>query len=155
MQRHETLLELVEQAACGINMLDPANLNDLNELLSTLSQIKEQVSSAMEGPSELLDRVKGSGTAAVDLLSEMIDGRAADLDLVVGEIEVLVVPDEHADQGQDAERRQDESDVAGGPIPQPATLLADVVFGQCPWSAGDRRFGQLRGVTHATDSLLS
>ncbi len=80
MQRHETLLELVEQAACGINILDPANPDDLNELFSTLSQIKEQVSSAMEGPSELLDRVKDSGTAAAGLLSEMIEGHAADLD---------------------------------------------------------------------------
>jgi len=83
MHRYETFLELVEQAASGINMLDPANHDELAELLATVSQINEQITHITEGPSELLERVKGSGASVVELLGEMTKGNAKDLDMAI------------------------------------------------------------------------
>ncbi len=81
MQGPETILELVEQAACGINVLDPANRDELNELLSTVSQINEQITHLTEGPLELLDWATDSGPTVAGLLTEMIKGNVVDLDL--------------------------------------------------------------------------
>lgn len=80
MQGPETILGLVEQAACDINVLDPANPNELNELLSTVSQINEQISHMAEGPSDLVEQAKDSSATVVSLLDEMIAGNAASLD---------------------------------------------------------------------------
>ncbi len=80
MQGPEAIIELVEQAACGINVLDPANHDELSKLLCTVSQINEEITHLTEGPFELLDWAKDSGATVVGLLTEMIKGNVADAD---------------------------------------------------------------------------
>ncbi len=80
------LMELIEQAACSTNMLHPADTVELDKLQSLLKQIKQNISSQNEIPSQIADKVNCSTSQAVQLLEQILQHQADDTEKAVKSI---------------------------------------------------------------------
>ncbi|MBE0537343.1 MAG: chemotaxis protein CheW [Phycisphaerae bacterium] len=78
MQNASKLAELLEQAACSITMLGPADLTELDGLDHLLNQIKQSLEEVDNGPAELLEQAKKSSEGAHQLLQQILTQEAAD-----------------------------------------------------------------------------
>jgi two-component system chemotaxis sensor kinase CheA len=78
MQNTGKLAELLEQAACSINMLGPADISEIDGLDRLLNQIKQSLEEVGSGPAELLEEAKHASEGAHGLLRQILRQEAAD-----------------------------------------------------------------------------
>ncbi|UCD52938.1 MAG: chemotaxis protein CheA [Phycisphaerales bacterium] len=86
MDKSEVLTQLVDQAACCINMLSPADLSEAQQLEEVLSRISEAVGELGQNPEELRAQLEGTTSDAAGLLRKIVaqevDDAATALDTV-------------------------------------------------------------------------
>jgi len=124
MQDNNKLIELIEQAACTTNMLDPTDFSELDKLQKILDEINENIADISDGPAQLLEQAKGSTSEAAELLQKILQDQVEDtsksiesvsqvvstLQGIIGQIEQAseIIEPEEAETSA-AENIQDES----------------------------------------------
>jgi two-component system chemotaxis sensor kinase CheA len=78
MQETDKLTELVNQAASAINMLNPTDMSELENLQTILDQVKQNVAQMSDGPAELLEQARGTTSDAVEALQKIFQSQAQD-----------------------------------------------------------------------------
>ncbi len=78
MQEAGKLGELLEQAACSINMLGPGDVAEIDGLDRLMSEIRQSLDEIGRGPEELLQEAKHVSEGAHDLLQEILKQAADD-----------------------------------------------------------------------------
>jgi len=84
------LIELIEEAACSTNMLNPADSSELDKLQTILDQIKKNISETSDIPSQLLEKAKGSTSEAAELLQKILQHQVEDTDKSIESISQAV-----------------------------------------------------------------
>ncbi len=72
MQNNNKLIELVEQAACSINMLDPADFSQIDKLQIIFDQIDENIEEINDISDQLLQQAKSSTSNATKKLKSIL-----------------------------------------------------------------------------------
>lgn len=72
MENIDKLTELIEQAACSINMLSPTDLPEVESLQTILDQISQAVSEISDVPAQLLEQAQVTTSDAAELLQKML-----------------------------------------------------------------------------------
>jgi len=78
MDKNEVLTQLVDQAACCINMLSPADLSEAQQLEEVLNRISEAVGELGQKPKELRTQLEGATSAAAGLLHKILEQEVDD-----------------------------------------------------------------------------
>lgn len=78
MQRTDKLTGLIDQAASAINMLSATDLSEIENLQTTLDQIKENIAEISDCPSQLLEQAKGTTSEAIEALQEVLQKETQD-----------------------------------------------------------------------------
>ena len=78
MQRTDKLTGLIDQAASAINMLSATDLSEIENLQTTLDQIKENIAEISDFPSQLLEQAKGTTSEAIEALQEVLQKETQD-----------------------------------------------------------------------------
>ncbi|MHC4425100.1 MAG: chemotaxis protein CheA [Planctomycetota bacterium] len=78
MQETDKLTELVNQAASAINMLNPTDMSELENLQTILDQVKQNVAQMSDGPAELLEQARGTTSDAVEALQKIFQSQTQD-----------------------------------------------------------------------------
>ena len=78
MQNQNKLMDLMEQAACSVNMLSPTDLSELDKLQTIMNEINEKTAEISDGPSQLLEQVNGTTAETADLLQKMLQKEVKD-----------------------------------------------------------------------------
>ncbi len=78
MGKNDTLIQLVEQAACCVNMLGPSDLSDAQQLGEILGRIDEVVHELDRGPDPLRAELEGVTADATGTLQQILRREAAD-----------------------------------------------------------------------------
>ena len=78
MQDHNKLIELIEQAACSVNILSPTDLSELDKLQAILDQINKNIAAISKGPAQLLEKAKGTTCEAAELLQKILQNQVED-----------------------------------------------------------------------------
>jgi len=111
MDKSDILTQLVDQAACCINLLNPTDLSDAKQLEKVLGQIGEVVGELVPGSGELRTQLEGTASDAAGMLHKIIaqevDDTAASLEAVstaICSLQGLIrkLDDPDADAGTDA-----------------------------------------------------
>jgi two-component system chemotaxis sensor kinase CheA len=86
MSKSEKLTQLVEKAACCVNMLSPTDLSDAKQLEEILKQIGQAVGKLGQDPSELCAKLEGATSDAAGMLhgilQKKVDDTATALDAI-------------------------------------------------------------------------
>jgi len=72
MDKSDVLNQLVDQAACCINMLSPADLSDAPKLEEVLKQIGQTVAELGQQPQELRSQLEGAAGEAAEMLHQIL-----------------------------------------------------------------------------------
>jgi len=72
MENIDKLTELIEQAACSINMLSPTDLPEVESLQTILDQISQAVSEISDVPAQLLEQAQVTTSEAAELLQKVL-----------------------------------------------------------------------------------
>ncbi|MBW8038797.1 MAG: chemotaxis protein CheA [Planctomycetes bacterium] len=72
MQDNNKLIELIEQMACGVNMLSPKDLSELDGLQTILNEINQNIATINDGPVQLLEQARGTGSELTELLQKIL-----------------------------------------------------------------------------------
>jgi len=86
VQNRERFTELVERAACDINMLGPTDFSDADRLQEIFDEIKQSIDRISEGPSELLARARDATANANDLLGKILRAEVDDVQSSIGAV---------------------------------------------------------------------
>lgn len=78
MQNIDKLTELIEQAACSINMLSPTDFSELDELQTILNEINENISEISDGPAQLLKQAKETTSETAEVLQKILQNQVED-----------------------------------------------------------------------------
>ena len=78
MQNSDKLTELIEQAACGINMLSPTDLSEVESLQKILDQVNQSIAGISQGPAQILEQAKAATSDAVGLLQKILQQEVED-----------------------------------------------------------------------------
>jgi two-component system chemotaxis sensor kinase CheA len=74
------LIELIEQAACSTNMLNPTDSAELNKLQTIIDDIKKNVDATKDLPAQILEKAKASSSNAGDILQKILQNQVDDTD---------------------------------------------------------------------------
>ncbi|HBG26652.1 MAG TPA: chemotaxis protein CheA [Phycisphaerales bacterium] len=77
-ENNEKLIELIEQAACSTNMLNPKDFSEIDKLQSILNQINKSIDQATNVPAGTLERAKGSTSDATNILNQILQNQIED-----------------------------------------------------------------------------
>lgn len=78
MNKGDVLTQLVDQAACCINMLSPTDLSEAQQLAEIFNQIGKVVREYGRGPGELRTQLEGTTSDAAGLLQKILQQDADD-----------------------------------------------------------------------------
>ena len=78
MQDNDKLIGLIEQVACGVNMLNPTDLSEVENLQKILDQLSEAIAEISDGPAELLQQAKDATSGSTKLLEEILKQQVED-----------------------------------------------------------------------------
>lgn len=78
MKDNNKLAELIEQAACSTNMLEPTDFSEFDKLQKIIDEIKENIAEITDAPANLIKQAKGSTTQANRLLKEALENQTED-----------------------------------------------------------------------------
>jgi len=78
MQSGDKLMELIEQAASSINMLNSEDLSELESLQAIFDQINQSVTEITDGSAELLEQAKEATSNSVEVLKKILKQEADD-----------------------------------------------------------------------------
>ena len=115
------LTELIEQAACSINMLGPTDFSEMDGLQKTLDEIKQSIDEISETPSELVEEAKDATDSAHETLQKVLGKEVEDatesIDAVSKAIQSLQdlcgqIAELEDEQSPDEEQTADEEQVA-------------------------------------------
>jgi len=115
MDKSDVLAQLVDQAACCINMLSPTDLSDAQKLAEVLSRIGEAVGELCPKPGELRTQLEGTASNAVGVLHNILEQKVDDTETALGAISEAIC------SLQGLVRQLDDFDVeadADGPEPE-------------------------------------
>ena len=123
MDKNDVLTQLVDQAACCVNMLAPTDLSDAEQLETVLSQITSAVEELGQEPEALRTQLEGAAADAVGMLQKIIGQEVDDASTALeavsqaicslqGLIRQLGDPDS-GEQAARAESEPEASDAAG------------------------------------------
>jgi len=87
---NKKLMDLIEQAACSANMLDAADVAELDKLQTTFSEISKAVTELSDAPAQLLEQAKGSTSQATELLQKILKHQAEDTGKAIESISKIV-----------------------------------------------------------------
>lgn len=107
MDKSDVLAQLVDQAACCINMLSPADLSDAQQLEEVLSRIGEAVGELGPKPGELRTQLEGTASDAAGVLHKILEQNVDDTEMALGVISKAIC------SLQGLVRQLDDSDVEG------------------------------------------
>lgn len=134
MNKNDTLIQLVEQAACCINMLGPSDMSDVRQLDEILSRIDQAVHELDREPDPLRTELEGATADAAETLKQILAHQVSDtssaLDAVtqaicsiqglVRKLDDPVETDEHP--GPAAPEDATNEDTASAPAAQAMTI---------------------------------
>ena len=115
---NKKLIELVEQAACSITMIDGQDLKEIDQLQKIISKVDETIA-GMDGQSEkLIKKAKGSTSRAVKQLEKILKKQSKDVDKSIEDISKSVLDiqgfvkqlEQDAEEQMDAESQQEKND---------------------------------------------
>ncbi len=72
MQDNNKLIELIEQMACSVTMLSPKDLSELDGLQTILNEINQNIATINDGPVQLLEQARGTGSELTELLQKIL-----------------------------------------------------------------------------------
>ncbi|HPD46266.1 MAG TPA: chemotaxis protein CheA [Anaerohalosphaeraceae bacterium] len=78
MENTGKLAELLEKAACSVNMLGPADLGEIDGLDRLVNEIRQSLEAISSGPAELVEQAKHASENAHECLQEILQQAAAD-----------------------------------------------------------------------------
>jgi two-component system chemotaxis sensor kinase CheA len=78
MESIDKLTELIEQAACSINMLNPTDLPEIESLQKILDQINQAIDEIGDGPAQILAQAKGTTFDAAGVLQKILQHQVQD-----------------------------------------------------------------------------
>ncbi len=78
MQDSDKLTELIEQAACTINMLTATDVSEIKELQAVLNQINGAMEQLVDVPATTLDAARGAGSDAATLVQKILENEVED-----------------------------------------------------------------------------
>lgn len=121
------LIELIEQAACSTNMLDPSDTAELGRLQAIVGEIQKNIDQTKDIPSQIVEQAKGSTSQAADVLQKILQNQADDankaIESVSGCISVLQGLIDQIEQGASqqpaAESKPNEADKPQAAAQQP------------------------------------
>lgn len=92
-ENNEKLIELIEQAACSTNMLNSADVSELDKLQTIIDQIKQNIAASTTISAKVLEQAKGStqqaGEVLQKILQHQVDDTAKSLESVTNAVSVL------------------------------------------------------------------
>jgi two-component system chemotaxis sensor kinase CheA len=118
MNQNDTLIQLVEQAACCVNMLGPSDLSDARQLDEILSRIDHIVHELDRERDPLRAQLEGATADAAQTLQQILRQEVADTSLALEAINKAVC------SLQGLARKLDDP-VAGGATAPPAAELSE------------------------------
>ncbi|OQA01259.1 MAG: Chemotaxis protein CheA [Planctomycetes bacterium ADurb.Bin401] len=83
---NEKLIELIEQAACSTNLLNPQDVTEIDKLQSVLQEIGKSVEETTDISADTLAKVKGSTSDAVNVLTGILQNQIGDTDKAIKSI---------------------------------------------------------------------
>jgi len=86
MNQNDTLIQLVEQAACCVNMLGPSDLSDARQLEEILGRIDRTVHELDRGPDPLRTQLEGTTAQAAQTLQQVLGQEVKDTALALDTI---------------------------------------------------------------------
>ncbi len=86
MNNDDTLIQLVEQAACCVNMLGPSDLSDAGQLDEILARIDRAIHGLDRGPGQLMTQLEGTTADAVQTLKQVLQQEVEDTSLALDAI---------------------------------------------------------------------
>jgi two-component system chemotaxis sensor kinase CheA len=86
MNKENTLIQLVEQAACCVNMLGPSDLSDAGQLDEILAHIERVVHELGREPGPLMSQLEGAAADATQTLKQVLQQDVEDTSLALDTI---------------------------------------------------------------------
>ena len=86
MKNDDMLIQLVEQAACCVNMLGPSDLSDAGQLDEILSRIESAVHELDREPGQLVTQLEGATADATQMLKQVLRQEVEDTSLALDTI---------------------------------------------------------------------
>ncbi len=86
MKNDDTLMQLVEQAACCVNMLGPSDLSDAGQLDEILARIDRVVHEVDRGPGSLMTQLEGVTADAAQMLKQVLRQEVKDTSVALDAI---------------------------------------------------------------------
>jgi len=135
MDKSDVLIQLVDQAACCINMLSPADLSEAQQLEEVLNRIGEAVGQLVHRPEQVRTQLEGTTSDAVAILHKIlgqeVDDAAGALDAVsqaICTIQGLI--QKLDDPGAEAEAETAAPDTAETPTAPASPAVEDVTISE-------------------------
>lgn len=72
MRNNEKIMELMEQAASGANMLTPGDVSEVDQLQAVFEQIDKRIGKLKDSPAELIQQTKETTSGISELLQQML-----------------------------------------------------------------------------------
>ncbi len=136
MDKSDVLNQLVDQAACCINMLSPADLSDAPKLEEVLRQISQTLTELGQPSKELQEQLVGATTEATEMLHQILQQESDDASTTLETISKTICDlqdmigklDEIGSQGDaEVETPVEVVTIADTSGPDDAKAVADVV----------------------------
>ena len=86
MRKNEKIMELIEQAASGANMLAPGDIEEVDQLQSVFKQIDKSLSKLKDAPADLIEQTKETSGGIAELLSQMLADDVKDPDGLIDSV---------------------------------------------------------------------
>ena len=128
------LTELIEEAASKINMVNPADLSEIEKLQNIINEIYHGIEATAKGPGSLLEQAKGTTGQAADLLQSIISDQVQEtsktiesVSEAVSTLQNLIDQIENQSEADQPEQLQTESSVSQEEKPQGSPICEEDV----------------------------
>ncbi|MGE5294143.1 MAG: chemotaxis protein CheA, partial [Solirubrobacterales bacterium] len=118
MENNTMLIQLVEQAACSFNMLNPTDASDVQHLLDVLRQIGHAAGGLDQCPADLRTSLQRKTNETVQALQQILQQEVEDTSKTLDVVSKAIV------SLQESIRRMVDPPVQTGPVPAPAPTAA-------------------------------
>jgi hypothetical protein len=118
MENNTMLIQLVEQAACSFNMLNPTDASDVQHLLDVLRQIGQAAGGLDQCPADLRTSLQRKTNETVQALQQILQQEVEDTSKTLDVVSKAIV------SLQESIRRMVDPPVQTGPVPAPAPTAA-------------------------------
>ncbi len=86
MRKNKKIMELIEQAASGANMLAPGETEEVDQLQSVFKQIDKSIDKLKDVPEDLIEQTRGTTGNISELLSQMLADDVKDPDGLIDSV---------------------------------------------------------------------